>query len=257
MEFIKFVEQIPNVTIAKRVASAYVADYRRLEFDEIKECLVKTAKQYTSYDNITCRLEELKLDNNRAVRIIAPLLLRDYLLDQDDFISPCKDTDTAILNYEKSIIDESNNFDINKITKDLALFKHMLDAAWERNDDISIDEKNLLETLRQYLSITVREQQILEAKSGRFPNPENILHTFDDIDDARKTLQSKGLIVCIRNSDGVLCDMIPDDIAKEIRKYYAIEIRSYGYEKRDRPRLRPVRKGQPQASVRLRSPYCL
>ena len=37
MEFIKFVEQIPNITIAKRIASAYVADYRRLELEEIKE----------------------------------------------------------------------------------------------------------------------------------------------------------------------------------------------------------------------------
>ena len=231
MEFIKFVEQIPNITIAKRIASAYVADYRRLELDEIKEFLIKTAKQYTSYENISNRLDELKLDSNRAVRIIAPILLRDYLLDQDDFISPCKETDSAILNYEKTIIDESNNFDIGKISKDLALFKHMLDTAWALNDDISIDEKNLLESLRKYLSITIREQQILEAKSGRFPNLENVLHTFDDIDAARKMLQSKGLLVCIKNSDGIMCDMIPVDIANEIRKYYGIEIRSYGYEK--------------------------
>lgn len=215
----------------KRVASAYVADHRRLDLDELKECLIKTAKQYTSYENIANRLEELKLDSNRAVRIIAPILLRDYLLNQDDFISPCKEIDTAILNYEKTIIDESNNFDINKISKDLALFKHMLDTAWALNDDISIDEKNLLESLRKYLSITIKEQQILEAKSGRFPNPANTLHTFDDIDMARKLLQSKGLLVSIKNSDGILCDMIPDDIAKEIRKYYNIEIRSYGYEK--------------------------
>ncbi len=231
MNFIKFVEQIPNITIAKRIASAYVADYRRLELDEIKSFLIKTEKQYTSYDNICARLEELKLDSNRAVRIIAPILLRDYLLDQDDFISPCKETDTAILNYEKTIIDESNDFDINKISKDLALFKHMLDTAWAFNDDISIDEKNLLESLRKYLSISIREQQILEAKSGRFPNFENSLHTYDDIDIARRTLQAKGLIVCIKNSEGIMCDMIPDDIAKEIRRYYSIEIRSYGYEK--------------------------
>ena len=51
MEFIKFVEQIPNVTVAKRVATAYVADYRRLSFDEIKTFLVKTAQQYTSFEN--------------------------------------------------------------------------------------------------------------------------------------------------------------------------------------------------------------
>ena len=62
MDFIKFVEQISNTLIAKRVASAYVADYRRLSLDEIKEFLVKTAKQYTSTENIFNRLEEIKLD---------------------------------------------------------------------------------------------------------------------------------------------------------------------------------------------------
>jgi len=120
MNFIQLVEQIPNITIGKRIATAYVADYRRLEFDELKEFLVKTAQQYTSYENISARLDELRLDSNRAVRIIAPILLRDYLLDQDDFISECKETDSAILNHEKTIIDESNNFDFSKISKDLS-----------------------------------------------------------------------------------------------------------------------------------------
>ncbi len=231
MNFIQFVEQLPNVTIAKRIATAHVADYRRLEFDEVKAYLVKTAQQYTSYENIAAQLEKIKLDSNRAVRIIAPILLRDYLLNQDDFISTCKETDSAILNYEKSVIDASNNFDINKISKDLALFKYMLDTAWALNDDISVDEKNLLESLRKYLSISIHEQQLLEAKSGRFPNPGNALHTFDDIDTARKALQSAGLLACIRDADGALCDVIPDDIAKGIRQYYGIEIRAYGYQK--------------------------
>ena len=231
MEFIKFIENVPNITIAKRVASAYVMDHRRLDFDGLKEGLIKTAKQYTLYENIANRLEEIKLDSNRAVRIIAPILLRDYLLNQDDFISTVKDTETAVLNYEKAIIDESNNFDETKISKDFALFKHMIDAAWAHNDDISVDEKNLLETLRKYLSISNQEFHMLEAKSGRFPKFENALHSYDDIEDARKVLQAKGLIVAIKNSDGAMCDMIPDDIAVCIRKYYNIEIRAYGYEK--------------------------
>ena len=231
MEFIKFVEQIPNVTVAKRVATAYVADYRRLSFDEIKTFLVKTAQQYTSFENISKRLDEIKLDENRAVRIIAPILLRDFLLNQDDFISTSKETDSAILNYEKSIIDESNNFDINKISEEGALFKYMLDTAWGLNNDVSVDEKNLLEALRKYLSISTREQHILEAKSGRFPTIENTLHSFDDIDASRKALQTKGLLMAVKNSDGVICDIIPDDIAIQIRKYFGIEMRLYGYEK--------------------------
>ncbi len=231
MNFIKYVEQIPNITIAKRIASAYVADYSRLNFEEIIECLIKTEKQYISEENIFNRLEEIKLDKNRAVRIIAPILLRDYLLNQDDFVSSARDTDTAVLNYEKEIIDESNNFDILHMSKDLELFKYMLDNAWSHNNDISVDEKNLLEALRVFLGITTREQNILEASSGRFPNAENILHSYDDIDYTRRLLQSKGLLVCIKNSEGIICDIIPDDIAKVIRKYFNIEIRSYGYEK--------------------------
>ena len=58
MEFIKFVEQIPNITIAKRIASAYVADYRRLELDEIKEFLIKTVE--TKHSNLFF-LESLKI----------------------------------------------------------------------------------------------------------------------------------------------------------------------------------------------------
>ncbi len=231
MNFIQIVEQIPNITIAKRIAAAYVADYRRLEFDEIKEFLCKTEKQYTSYENIAARLDEIRLDSNRAVRIISPILLRDYLLNRDDFISSYKDTESAIISYEKEIIDESNNFDISKISKDLDLFKYMLDTAWVYNNDISVDEKNLLEALRKYLSISIREQHVLEAKSGRFPNPENSLHTFSDIETARKALQSKGLLLSIKNSDGLLCDIIPDDVACELRKYYGLEIRDFGYEK--------------------------
>ena len=75
------------------------------------------------------------------------------------------------------------------------------------------------------------EQHILDAKAGRFPEEGNSLHTLDDIDNARKALQSKGLLMCIKDSDGNMCDIIPSDIANGIRTYYGIEIRSHGYEK--------------------------
>lgn len=231
MNFRNYIEQIPNITIAKRIAAAYVADYRRLGIEEIKMFLDKTAAQYTSVENIAKSLEEIKLDQSRSVRIIAPILLRNYLLDQDDFISTHKESDAAVLAYEQSIVDESNNFDLSKISRDFALFRHMLDTAWAYNDDVSVDEKNLIEALRKYLNISLKEQHILEAKSGRFPEQGNRLHTLDDIDNARKVLQTKGLLMCVKDADGNMCDIIPADIASGIRAYYGIEIRSYGYER--------------------------
>ena len=69
------------------------------------------------------------------LRIIVPIFLKGCLLDQDDYMSPCKVTEEAILNYEQSVIDESNNFDYKGMSKDFALLKFLLDKAWERGDD--------------------------------------------------------------------------------------------------------------------------
>ena len=198
-----------NINETKRIASAYVEDCRRLDLSELKACLLKTEGQYTSFENIEKQLEKLKLHENPVVRIIAPILLQGYLLDEDEFTSPCKATEEAALKYEQSIIDESNNFDCKNMTKDFSLLQFVLDAAWAHESRISVDEKNLIDKIRKYLNITIREQNRLEAKAGRYPTEGNVLHTRSDIDVARKALQSAGLLFYIKNSDNVPCDIIP------------------------------------------------
>ena len=229
MNYQKCVELCPNVLELKRIATAYVEDSRRLDFNELKTSLLKTEGQYVSFENVEKQLNKLKLHENPIVRIIVPIMLQSYLLDEDEFTSPCKSTENAILNYEQSIIDEANNFDFKNMSKDYALLRFMLDKAWSYGDNISVDEKNLIEELRKYLGISVREQNILEAKSGRYPQQGNKLHTFSEVDLVRKTLQSAGILFYIKNSDNVPCDIIPDEIACCLRKYYGIEIRTYGY----------------------------
>ena len=229
MRYQSCVENSPNVNELKRIASAYVEDCRRLDFQELKASLLKTEGQYISYENIAKTLDNLKLHENPIVRIIAPIFLKGCLLDQDDYMSSCKGSEEAILNYEQSVIDESNNFDYKGMSKDFALLKFLLDKAWERDGTISVDEKNLIDEVRQYLNITPREQNMLEAKAGRYPTKGNMLHTRSDIDSVRKALQSAGLIFYVKNSDNVPCDIIPEEIAACLRKYYGIEIKNYGY----------------------------
>lgn len=218
-----------NINELKRIASAYVEDCRRLDLNELKVSLSKTEGQYISFENIEKALNQLKLHENPIVRIIVPIFLQNYLLDEDEFTSPCKATEEAILHYEQTIIDESNNFDYKNMTKDFALFKFLLDKAWEHENNISVDEKNLIEEVRKYLHISLHEQNILEAKAGRYPTKGNILHTRSDIDVARKALQSAGIIFYLKNSDNVPCDIIPEEIAIGLRKYYGVEIKNYGY----------------------------
>lgn len=223
------VENSTNINELKRIASAYVEDCRRLDLQELKNSLAKTEGQYASYDNVALSLDKLKLHENPIVRIIVPIFLKQCLLDEDDYTLSCKSVDEAILEYEQSIIDESNNFDYKSMSKDFALFKFLLDKAWERGDDISVDEKNLIDEVRRYLNISLREQNMLEAKSSRYPTKGNMLHTRSDIDIVRKALQSAGIIFYIKNSDNVPCDIIPEEIAACLRKYYGVEIKTYGY----------------------------
>lgn len=229
MNYQNCVDYSTNINELKRIASAYVEDSRRLDIDELKISLKKTAGQYTSFENIIKQLDKLKLHENPTVRIIVPIILQNYLLDEDEFVSPCKITEDEVIKYEKEIIDESNNFDFKNPSKNFALLKFVLDKAWEHENNISVDEKNLINEIRKYLNISVKEQNILEAKSSRYPTIGNVLHNRTDIDLVRKVLQSAGLLFYIKNSEGVACDVIPNEIAACLRKYYNIEIKSYGY----------------------------
>lgn len=231
MKYLNCVELSTNINELKRIASAYVEDSRRLNANELKECLVKTEGQYTSFDNIKKALDKLKLNPNPAVRIITPIILKNYLLDEDDFLSVCKKTEEKVLEFEQTIIDASNNIDIKTISKELKLLKFVLDQAWQHEGNISIDEKNLIENIRKYLNISEKQQNMLEAKAGRYPTKGNVLHTRTEIDDVRKVLQQNGILFYIKNSDNVGCDVIPEEIAYCLRKYYGIEIKSYGYRK--------------------------
>ncbi|MBR5388665.1 MAG: hypothetical protein IK147_04315 [Clostridia bacterium] len=229
MKYLDCVNNSQNINELKRIASAYVEDCRRLDFDELKASLIKTKGQYVSYENIEKQLNRLKLHENPTVRIIVPIILQSYLLDEDEFTSLCKATEEAVVKYEQSVIDESNNFDYKNMSKDFNLLKFVLDEAWLTGDKISVDEKNLIEKIRKYLNITAREQNMLEAKAGRYPTKGNILHNRSDIDLVRKILQSVGILFYIKNSDNVPCDIIPEEIVLCLRKYYDIEIRNYGY----------------------------
>ena len=175
------------------------------------------------------KLDELKLHANPTVRTIVPIFLQNYLLDEDDYTSTCKATEEAITKYEQSVIDLSNDADYKTMPRDFALFKFILDKAWEHENNISSDEKNLIEQIRIYLNITEKDQNMLEAKSGRYPTNGNGLHSRSDIDEVRKILQQSGILFYIKNSENVPCDIIPEEIAVQLRKYYGIEIKNYGY----------------------------
>ena len=232
MNIAKCVENISTLTELKRAASAYVIDYRGLSEAEIKEAFIKTAPQYYYDSNVRDALNRINLHPNRNVRIIGPQLLQHVVLQRDGCMNPKKMTDEEIIKWEQGIIDRSNEDLLKKTnerTRDLEFMKFVLDAAWDHNNDLSVDEKNLIEKIRQRIRVTPTEMRIIEAQLGIFPKESNELHSRQEIEEVRRELQSNGLLLAIRDDDGTDYDIIPSEISEAISKVLGIEIRDYGY----------------------------
>ncbi len=232
MNIAKCVRDLSTLTELKRIAGPYVIDYRALTEEEIKDALIKTAPQYYYESNVAAALSKIKLHANRNIRIIGPHILQNIVLQRDEYISPKRATDEDIIKWEQGIVDRSNE-DIlkktNERTRDLEFMKFVMEAAWDHNDDLSIDEKNLIEKIRERILVTPTELRIIEAQLGKFPKEENEIHTRQEIEEVRRELQASGLLFAIRDNDGTDFDVIPSEIAATISKVLGIEMRDYGY----------------------------
>jgi hypothetical protein len=233
MEFRTIVPNISTFLDKKRIASQYVIDYKNLDEKALDEALIKTAPQYYNEENVRVTINKLLFHSERDIRILHKIILKEILLNQDDFLMPQNELDQAVIDLEQEIVNASNeelHYKNKEKNRNLELFRYVLEAAWERNEDISCDEKNLIEKLISRLRITEREYQILEAKLGRFPKDRNEIHTRDEIKKCRLELQSSGLLLCFRSQDRTDYDVIPEEIAKTLRTIWGIELKTHGYQ---------------------------
>lgn len=84
----KFAECVNNVSTfidLKRLANEYVIDYKRLSYDELKAAMIKTAPQYYNQENVYNTIESLKLHEDESVRTLLEIIIREVLLNEDNF----------------------------------------------------------------------------------------------------------------------------------------------------------------------------
>lgn len=232
MDFKTIVKNISTSNELKRIANAYVIDFRSLSKEELEEALIKTAPQYSHKENVEKTLELCLFHDLRNVRTLAPIILKNVLLNKDDYKLESRRLNEEVIKFEQNIVNKSNEFTIhNKHPRkdELDLFSFVLDTAWESEDSISKDEKNLIVKIQKKLGISEEEYMILESKLGKFPKKKNIIHNNEEIKEVKRELQRFGLLFKIRDVDGVDYDIIPIEIAKTLRDIYQIEIKRQGY----------------------------
>ncbi len=228
------VNNLATVNDIKRVANAYVFDYRSLDKDELIAGLIKTKKQYFDIDNIKKAYNQMIFCDDRNYRIISSIILKDILINKDNYMLDCKTLNEEIIKYEQAIINKAAEFTISKNRynkNELDLLTFVLEAAWDNDDQISIDEKKLLYRIQHKLGITDEEYKIIEAQLGMYPQKKNALHNNEQINAAKKELQKIGLLYKIRDNDGTCCDVLPDEIVNSLRHLFGYEIKIKGYEK--------------------------
>lgn len=232
MHLDKVVENIGTVTELKRISSAYVIDYRALSEPEIRQALKKTGPQYYHEPNLRTAISRLFRNDCRDTRILSSLILRHVLMHKDDFACLKRETEDRVTAWEQSVIDDSNE-DITRKTSErkqsIDLFGFLVETAWQNNDSVSCDEINLIEKVRDRMKITEREHRIIEAKLGKFPTNDNRIHNRSDVEDARRLLQSEGLLFSIRDSSGDDFDVVPREIAVALRKIFGLELREHAF----------------------------
>ena len=89
MKFQTVIENISTINDLKRIANAYVIDYRALNKEELIAAIIKTSPQYYFKDNVQKSLDDCLFSSNRDVRTLTPIILKQILLNKDDFKDNC------------------------------------------------------------------------------------------------------------------------------------------------------------------------
>lgn len=229
MNIEKCIMQVSTFLDLKRIANPYVIDYRKLSFDELKDAMLKTAPQYYNEENVRKVLNNILISSEQRIRVIAPIILKELLLNKDDFMDSQKSIDEDVLLYEQTMVNKANEINDNKFDEKLNLFKAVLEAAWEKDDDINSDEQNLINRIKAKLKISDGECILVEAVLGKYPTVGNSLHLKEDVEYVRRHLQSNGLLFCVRDTDNVNYDVIPTEIVDILRKLYSIDMKRHSY----------------------------
>lgn len=229
MNFNACIENVSTFTDLKRFANEYVIDYKRLSFDELKAAVIKTAPQYSNDDNIQKVVRFFELNPERDTRVLFSILVKSVLLNCDDFTESVRTTEDKVIAYEQEIVDQANEFSLKDEVDNIDFYQYVVEAAWDENDDVSVDEQNLINKIRTKLRVSEKHHQILEAKIGRFPKKGNVLHTKDEISAVRQLLQKKGILISVRDTNNVDYDVIPTEVAEALRKVFHIDIKEASF----------------------------
>lgn len=205
----------------------------RVEHEGLEVYIVRNASKMHSDERVRSHLLHMMYDEDRNLRVLQSIMLRDILLNSDSFRMEQSLFNQAIVDFELDIVKASKEGGRRAAPEKqerINRLRFVIESARERDIDVSPDEWLLIEELRKRLKLTRRELRILEAQLGFFPKEKNEIHSLSEITDCRNRLQSAGLLQSATVPDEPLFDAIPDEVAGSLRRIWKIDLHSHGYD---------------------------
>lgn len=172
----------------------------------------------------------MKLHEDESVRTLLEIIIREVLLNEDNFSLCQKDLEDEVILYEQSILDRENEEEELFEKENIKLLSYVIDAAWENNLAISADEQNLIYKLKKKLQILDDEYELIQAHRGYFRNMEMccilVMRLVQYVN-----FFNRGNSFCGQRFSGTDYDILPEEIADVIRTYCNVDIKKFSYEK--------------------------
>ncbi|MFH5884245.1 SAP domain-containing protein [Halalkalibaculum sp. DA3122] len=214
----------------ERIIKSFTQDYpSNRDEEEYREIVKSNADTLSNPENISKRIEKYIADNYNdpyANKLLYNFIIRS-ILSKLNFYSTEEDIRSAVINRENEIVELSKNSDSFRHIDDdtVNTFSVVLKTALE-DERISNDELALITRLRKNLSITEKDQYLIQAKIGLFPNEKKEVHTSTEISRGINDLQKAGIIFYCNNYDdgeARIC-VIPDEIVSGVKSFLGIEL---------------------------------
>lgn len=238
MKYNEAVSAVPTLNDLKRIASAHVVDHSHLQEEELRSALIKVRPQYLHFDTVKDGLDAAFCRQESASqRVLAEMILNEVLLNEDGYMLEESQTEEKVMEVEQRFVNLSNETELSSLAagkspdrrRDFDLYYFVLQVAWEHEDNKSPDEANLLRKLRGKLRISAWDHIVMEAKIGKFPKPNNEIHTRGEIREVRRRLHTLGLLFTCRDDDRKNYDVIPEELVAVMRQVMEKEIRTSSY----------------------------
>lgn len=214
----------------ERILKSFTQDYpSKKNEEEYREIIKNNIDTLSSPQNIDRRLNKYFSNVNKdpySNKLLYNFILRSVLSKADFYATKDEIIEDAI-HAEKNIVSLSQQSDSFKhlSQKSVDIYSAILETALE-DEVISNNELALLGRLRKKLSISEKDQYLIQAKLNLFPARDNKIHTSSDITEIIDDLQKCGILFYCNqyeNSFGKIF-VIPEEIVKGVKFSLGIEL---------------------------------